>query len=167
MNNAQLVSIFQDLTDLNCYLHRAFRIKPSLPTKRLGQRDPFDVLHHNEVPAVRKIAGVKNYRGVRVTKAGHGPRFTHEAICEIAVIGIFGFYYFYRDRALQAEVGRTIDCAHASPADLAFDAKPAGNELRDIHDGPSFGIKVARTDGLKREGEQTLSRAPQPLFCLR
>jgi hypothetical protein len=47
------------------------------------------------------------------------------------------------DGAFESEVCGAVNSAHAARADFAFDAKPSGDDMGDIHFWTSFGVKVA------------------------
>ena len=81
---------------------------------------------------------------MRVAQTSHRARLAQKAIRNIAIAGEFSFDNFNGDRTLESQMCRSIHCAHAACSDLTLDAEPAGDKLRDIHSGPSFGIKADR-----------------------
>ena len=52
---------------------------------------------------------------------GGQPRFAQKALAERVVAGELGCDQLQRDRPIERELGRTVDDAHATAADDAFD----------------------------------------------
>jgi hypothetical protein len=68
-----------------------------------------------------------------MTQFCHGARFAQEAISDITVTGELSLDNFDCDGPVETEVSGEIDRTHSTGPDLAFDPKPASDELGDIH----------------------------------
>src|SRR6266478_9512612 len=153
------MGLLEHITNLDGDLYGSLRRKTTLAGKCLRKRWPLDKLHNDEVPTVRQASGVENHRCMRVPQPGHGPCLTQEPLGYIRVSRELGFDDLYCDRSFQSELSGAIDSSHASSSDFAFNAEPAGDELGDIHSGPSFGIK-GRSERCKLCRGEARVRAP-------
>src|ERR1044072_9992414 len=93
------------------------------------------------MPAVRKVSGVENHRGVQMAQLGHRPGFAQEPIGNVSIAGKFTPDDLDRDRTLEIEVRGKVDRTHAPGSDFALYSESPGDKLGDIHMRPSFGLK--------------------------
>ncbi len=87
----------------------------------LGERRAGDVLHREVQPAV-VLADEVDVRDVRVLDASLCARFADQPIAARGVVRGRGRQHLDRDRAIEREVGREVDLAHAARAEEALDA---------------------------------------------
>jgi hypothetical protein len=64
---------------------------------------------------------------------GHRARFTQKPFGDVRVGGEFTPDNFDSYGSFEAQVGGTVNGSHASSSDFAFDTKPSGDKLGDIH----------------------------------
>jgi hypothetical protein len=85
------------------------------------QVTPLDVAHGEvELPIV--FARLVDRDHVRVVERGRHTRLLQEALAESLVPGELGSDQLERDRALEREIGRSVNDAHAAPPDDGFHA---------------------------------------------
>jgi hypothetical protein len=93
----------------------------------LLQRPAFDVLHDDEVRAVRRAA-VEDGDDVRMRETGGMRRLAPEALDELLVVRVAVVQDLDGDPAPQLLVLREVDVGHAAAPELARDAVAGGEE---------------------------------------
>ena len=103
------------------------------------ERLAFQILHDEERRAVL-FADVVERADVRMVELGNRPRFTIEALAELAIGRQRHSQNFDRDSAIEAGVPRLVDLAHASRAEEALDfvhaearAGAEGHQVRGLY----------------------------------
>jgi hypothetical protein len=87
----------------------------------LVERNPVDVLHHEEVvPLV--AANAVDRHDVRVVQSSGNLGFTLKSLSSLRIIEIATRQYFECDATCERELLGLIDNPHASPSDLTNDA---------------------------------------------
>src|SRR5262249_37994781 len=104
------------------FSHHASRFGRRQRTTRanaLAERLAFDVAHHEEDETVR-FADAVDRNDMRVREAGGHSRFTNEALACMRLHGGMGGKNLEGDVAVELDVAREIDDAHAATAELAL-----------------------------------------------
>jgi hypothetical protein len=112
-------------------------------------------------------ASVENHRSVFVAEFGHSARFAQKTFGYVFIGGKLRFDDFYGNWPFQAQVSGKIDGSHSSGANFALDAKPTGDDLGDIHYGPSFGIKGRSERRQSSEEKRRIRASPNQHFSMR
>ena len=80
---------------------------------------------HREVEPAGVLADEVDVRDVRVDDAGLRAGLAHEALAELRIAGERLGEHLHGDGAIEREVGREVDLAHAAGAEAALDAEVA------------------------------------------
>src|SRR5215213_3769895 len=165
MNDPEAMCFFKDVTNLRSDVDRLRSRKAPFTRESLRKSFTFDKLHHDEVTAVRQVAGVEDHRCVPMTQLGHRSRFAEKTIVDVGIGRALALDDLYCDGAFELEVRGKIDCAHPAGPDFAFYSEPASDKLGDIHmDLPSGKRPGATSVFLLGWGKRRRSLAPPVLL---
>src|SRR5215213_312499 len=117
VDDALLVCFAECFSNGRNELNRAVEREPFV--KKIAERLPFDVLHHDERLAGRGLAVVVDHRDVYVAQRGDSPCFTNEAC---AVVMVSCSEKLDRDPPREVQVLGEINSAHAAFAKFFQDS---------------------------------------------
>ena len=116
--------------------------------QRVAERQAVEELHRHEQPAVGGLAEVEHADGVRVLEPRARLRLVVEALDPLRIRRHLRVEHLDCDDAIDRDLARLVDDAHAALADTSLDLVPAVDDLADegillVHGGLSFTRSLA------------------------